>query len=153
MVTMFPSKKVFAVASIREENLSKVLQDIIDAVKKSNITGDQTDIIQILNERKINLGTHHVTEGGRKRTVLKMLLEDCVNGDRIIEQQLDQNVRKLEVNENSIAYGTEIDFGGVFETDGSLKQMLVVKELLDLRACSKEGEQREAFTRCIILAI
>ena len=136
-----------------EENVTKVLQDMVDAVKKSNITGNQEDIVQILNERKINLGTHHQTEGGRKRTVLRMLIEDCVNGDKIIEQQLDQNVRKLEVIENSIEYGTEIDFGGVFETDGSSKQMLVVKELLDLRAGSKEGEQRDAFTRCIILLL
>ena len=150
---MFASKKVFTVASIREENVTKVLQDIVDAVKKSNISGNQEDIVQILNERKINLGTLHQTEGGRKRTVLRMLIEDCVNGDKIIEQQLDQNVRKLEVNENSIEYGTEIDFGGVFETDGSVKQMLVVKELLDLRAGSKEGEQRDAFTRCIILLL
>ena len=82
-----------------------------------------------------------------------MLLEDCVNGDKIVEEQLDQSVRRLEVNENSIGYGTEIDFGGVFETDSSPKQMLVVKELLDLRAGSREGEQREAFTRSIIAAI
>ena len=152
MVSMVPSKKVFAVASIREENLATVLQDIIDAVKTSNITGNQSDIVQILNERKVNLGTH-LTEVGRKRTVLRMLLEDCVNGDKIVEDQLDQNVRRLEVNENSIGYGTEIDFEGVFETDSSPKQMLVVKELLDLRASSREGEQREAFTRSIIAAI
>ena len=44
MVSMFPSKKVFAVASIGEENLTKVLQDIVEAVKKSNITGNQGDI-------------------------------------------------------------------------------------------------------------
>ena len=152
MVSMFPSKKVFAVASIREENLAKVFQDIVDALKKSNITGNQADIVQILNERKVNLGSR-LTEGGRKRSVLRMLLEDCVNGDKIVEEQLDQSVRRLEVNENSIGYGTEIDFGGVFERDGSPKQMLVVKELLDLRAGSREGEQREAFTRSIIAAI
>ena len=150
MVTMFPSKKVFAVASMREENLAKVVEDIVDAVKKSNTTGNQEDIVQILNERKVNLGTR-LTEGGRRRTVLRMLLEDCVNGDKIIEELLDQNVRRLEVNENSIEYGTEIDFGRLFETDGSLKQMLVVKELLDLRASSREGEQREAFTRFLNL--
>ena len=146
MVTMFPSKKVFAVASMREENLAKVVEDIVDAVKKSNLTGNQEDIVEILNERKVNLGTR-LTVGGRRRTVLRMLLEDCVNADKIIEELLDQNVRRLEVNENSIEYGTEIDFGRLFETDGSLKQMLVVKELLDLRASSREGEQREAFTR------
>ena len=152
MVSMFSSKKVFAVASIREENLAKVFQDIVDAVKKSNITGNQADIVQILNERKVNLGSR-LTEGGRKRSVLRMLLEDCVNGDKIVEEQLDQSVRRLEVNENSIGYGTEIDFGRLFGTDGSLKQMLVVKELLDLRAKSREGEQREAFTRCNLVVI
>jgi hypothetical protein len=45
-------------------------------------------------------------------------------------------------------HGTEIDFEGIFK-DGSPRQTRVVKELLDLRACSREGEQREAYTRLI----
>ena len=143
---MLKTKKVFsAAASIRDGGL----QDFVKAVKKSNLTGNQMDVVQILNEKQINLG-NYLTEGGKRRTVIRILLEDCVNGDKIIEEQLDQNVRRLEVNENSIEFGTEIDFRGVFETDGSakqVKQMLVVKELLDLRAGSKEGEHREAFTR------
>ena len=151
---MFQSKKVFAVTSIGEENMRKVLQDIVEAVKESNITGNQGDIVQIFSDRKVNLGTRLMTdEGERKRTVLRILLEDCVNGDKIIEELLDKNVRRMEVNENSIEYGTEIDFGRLFGTDGSLKQMLVVKELLDLRARSREGEQREAFTRCNLVVI
>ena len=147
---MLVGKKVFTVTSTtssisREETLSK---DMFEAVKKRNITGDQAGVDGILDEGKVNLGTF-VEEGGKKRTVLKMLLEDCVNGDKIVQRQLDQNVRQLEVDKDSIEYGTQIAFEGIFGMDNSLKQMVVVKELLGLRTSAKEGEQRDAFTRCI----
>ena len=151
MSTMLVGKKVFTVtssttsSSSREETLSK---DMFEAVKKRNITGDQADVDGILDEGKVNLGTF-IEEGGKKRTVLKMLLEDCVNGDNIVQRQLDQNVRQLEVDKDSIEYGTQIAFEGIFGLDSSLKQMVVVKELLGLRTSAKEGEQRDAFTRCL----
>ena len=151
MSTMLVGKKVFTVTSStsssisREETLSK---DMFEAVKKRNITGDQAGVDGILDEGKVNLGTF-VEEGGKKRTVLKMLLEDCVNGDKIVQRQLDQNVRQLEVDKDSIEYGTQIAFEGIFGMDNSLKQMVVVKELLGLRTSAKEGEQRDAFTRCL----
>ena len=149
MSTMLVGKKVFTMTSSttssREESLAK---DMFEAVKKRNITGDQADVDGILDEGKVNLGTF-LKEGGKKRTVLKMLLEDCVNGDNIVQRQLDQNVRQLEVDKDSIEYGTQIAFEGIFGLDSSLKQMVVVKELLGLRTSAKEGEQRDAFTRCL----
>ena len=150
MSTMLVGKKVFTVTSStssisREETLSK---DMFEAVKKRNITGDQADVDGILDEGKVNLGTF-LKEGGKKRTVLRMLLENCVNGDKIVQRQLDQNVRQLEVDKDSIEYGTQIAFEGIFGMDNSLKQMVVVKELLGLRTSAKEGEQRDVFTRCL----
>ena len=150
MSTMLVGKKVFTMTSStssisREETLSK---DMFEAVKKRNITGDQADVDGILDEGKVNLGTF-VEEGGKKRTVLRMLLEDCVNGDKIVQRQLDQIIRQLEVDKDSIEFGTQIAFDGIFGMDNSSKQMAVVKELLDLRTSAKEGEQRDAFTRCL----
>ena len=148
MTTMLVGEKVFTVTSTsttssREESLAK---DMFEAVKKRNITGDQADVDGILDEGKVNLGTF-LKEGGRKRTVLRLLLEDCVNGDKIVQRQLDQNVRQLEVQEDSIEFGTQIAFDGIFGMDNSSKQMAVVKELLDLRTSAKEGEQRDVFIR------
>ena len=148
MSTMLVGKKVFTVTSStssisREETLAK---DMFEAVKKRNITGDQADVDGILDEGKVNLGTF-LKEGGKKRTVLRMLLENCVNGDKIVQRQLNKNVRQLEVDKDSIEFGTQIAFEGIFGMDNFWNQMVVVKELLDLRTSAKEGEQRDVFIR------
>ena len=116
------------------------------AVEESKKSGDHSEIYEILNNRKINLRSRIKEEEGEQRTILKKLLDDAVNGDKIVERQLDKNVEQIGVNENSLDHGTEINFEGIFK-DGSPRQTRVVKELLDLRACSREGEQRDAYTR------
>ena len=58
---MLKTKKVFSAASIRDGGL----QDFVKAVKKSNLTGNQVDVVQILNEKQINLG-NYLAEGGEK---------------------------------------------------------------------------------------
>ena len=130
-----------------EEETLKVPEDIVTAVEDSKRTGDHTEIHSILNSRQINLRSR-IVEGGKRRTILKKLLEDAVNGDRIVEQQLDKSVNQIGENENQLNYGIEIDFGGIFK-ESSSRQTQVVKELLDLRASSREGEQREAITRLV----
>lgn len=126
--------------------LSQVPDDIIAAVEESKKSGDHSKIHEILNNRKINLRSRIEEEGGEQRTILKKLLDDAVNGDKIVERQLDKNVKQIGASENSLEHGTEIDFEGIFK-DGSPRQTRVVKELLDLRACTSEGEQRDAYTR------
>ena len=121
--------------------------DIIAAVEESKKSGDHSEIHEILNNGKINLRSRiEEEEEGEQRTILKKLLDDAVNGDKIVERQLDKNVKQIGVSENSLEHGTEIDFEGIFK-DGSPRQTRVVKELLDLRARSREGEQRDAYTR------
>ena len=126
--------------------LSQVPDDIIAAVEESKKSGDHSEIHEILNNGKINLRSRIEEEEGEQRTILKKLLDDAVNGDKIVERQLDKNVKQIGVSENSLEHGTEIDFEGIFK-DGSPRQTRVVKELLDLRARSREGEQRDAYTR------
>ena len=107
------------------------------------------EIHEILDKRQINLRSRIIEEEGKtSRTILRKLLDDAVNGDRIVEHQLDKNVQRVGATENSLDFGAQIDFGGIFKED-SPRQTRVVKELLDLRASSSEGEQRDAYTRFI----
>ena len=118
-------------------------------MEKSLESGEHLEIHEILDKRQINLRSRIIEEEGKTpRTILRKLLDDAVNGDRIVEQQLDKNVQRVGATENSLDFGAQIDFGGIFKED-SPRQTRVVKELLDLRASSSEGEQRDAYTRFI----
>merc|ERR1712004_396144 len=107
-------------------------------------TGEHLEIHEILDKRQINLRSRIIEEESKtSRTILRKLLDDAVNGDQIVEQQLDKKVQRVGATENSLDFGVQIDFGGIFKED-SPRQTRVVKELLDLRASSSEGEQRDA---------
>ena len=140
---MLPSTPFHAKADRVEE----FRMDIGQAIKRSLHSGDHQEIHKILNDRNMNLRSTVYEEKGEK-TVLRKLLDDAVNGDKIVQKQLDKDVKPIGANENCLDYGTEIDFEGIFE-DGSLRQTQVVKELLDLRASCREGEEREAYTGLI----
>ena len=135
----------FSAQSKSHISLLQAPADIIVAVEESKRSGDQSKIHEILKNRKINLRSR-IEENGSSRTILRKLLDDAVNGDKIVEQQLDKNLQQIGANENSLEHGTQIDFEGIFK-ENSPRQTLVVKELLDLRASSREGEQRDAYTR------
>ena len=135
----------FSAQSKSHISLLQAPADIIVAVEESKRSGDQSKIHEILKNRKINLRSR-IEENGSSRTILRKLLDDAVNGDKIVEQQLDKNVEQIGANENSLEHGTQIDFEGIFK-ENSPRQTRVVKDLLDLRASSKEGEQRDAYTR------
>ena len=135
----------FSAQSKSHISLLQAPGDIIVAVEESKRSGDQSKIHEILKNRKINLRSR-IEENGSSRTILRKLLDDAVNGDKIVEQQLDKNLQQIGANENSLEHGTQIDFEGIFK-ENSPRQTRVVKDLLDLRASSKEGEQRDAYTR------
>ena len=135
----------FSAQSKSHISLLQAPADIIVAVEESKRSGDQSKIHEILKNRKINLRSR-IEENGSSRTILRKLLDDAVNGDKIVEQQLDKNVEQIGANENSLEHGTQIDFEGIFK-ENSPRQTRVVKDLLDLRASSREGEQRDAYTR------
>ena len=135
----------FSAQSKSHISLLQAPADIIVAVEESKRSGDQSKIHEILKNRKINLRSR-IEENGSSRTILRKLLDDAVNGDKIVEQQLDKNLQQIGANENSLEHGTQIDFEGIFK-ENSPRQTRVVKDLLDLRASSREGEQRDAYTR------
>ena len=135
----------FSAQSKSHISLLQAPADIIVAVEESKRSGDHRKIHEILKNRKINLRSR-IEENGSSRTILRKLLDDAVNGDKIVEQQLDKNLQQIGANENSLEHGTQIDFEGIFK-ENSPRQTRVVKDLLDLRASSKEGEQRDAYTR------
>jgi len=125
-------------------------EDIIDAVEESKHSGDHAEIHNILKDRKINLRTpieEEIEGANKKRTILRKILEDAVNGDKIIEKELDKHVFKLNDKKDSINYALEVDFEGILCEDSS-KQTMVVYDLLDLRAKKGSGTMKP-FTRLI----
>jgi len=123
--------------------------DIIEAVERSKRTGDHAEIHNILKDRKINLrtGIEEELDGViKKRTIARKLLEDAVNGDKIVKKELDIHVRTTNANEDSLEYALEIDFEGILCED-SPKQTMVVYDLLDLRV--EKNDNIRAFTNLI----
>jgi len=121
--------------------------DIIEAVEKSKETGDHTEIHNILKDRRINLRTpieEEIDGVSQKRTIARKLLEDAVNGNKIVKKELDIHVTATDDKEDSINYALEIDFEGILCED-SPKQTMVVYDILDLRI-AKRSENVEAFT-------
>jgi len=118
-----------------QTELSEILEepeDIIDAVEKSKETGDHTEIHKILTNRNINLRSP-IEEEGKTRTIARKILEDAVNGNKIVKKELDDHVKELDDKKDSVNYAVEVDFEGILCED-SYKQTMVVYDLLDLRA-------------------
>ena len=81
------------------------------------------------------------------RTIFRKLLEDSVNGDRIVEHELDNLITAdPRINENSIDYSIDLNFEGIFKEE-SPNQTRVVNDLLDLRA--EHREHWESLTRLV----
>ena len=68
----------------------------------------------------------------KKKTFARELLENTVNGDKIVKRELDIHVNATCRDEDSIHYAIEIDFEGIF-CEESPKQSTVVKDLLELQ--------------------
>merc|ERR1719244_63618 len=60
------------------------------------------------------------------------LLEDSVNGNKIVEKELDKDIKTTNYSEDSLKYGVEIDFEGII-SENSNYQTTVINDLLDLR--------------------
>jgi len=126
-------------------------EDIIEAIEKSKETGDHDEIHHILKDGNINLRTAIAEDDEygvkRKRTIARKILEDAVNGDKVVKRELDSHVTALDDKKDSINYSLEVDFEGIFCRDSS-KQTMVVYDLLDLRA-EKGSDVMQPFTSLI----
>eukprot|EP00092_Neocalanus_flemingeri_P052399 GFUD01061240.1.p1 GENE.GFUD01061240.1~~GFUD01061240.1.p1 ORF type:complete len:560 (+),score=130.07 GFUD01061240.1:174-1853(+) len=124
--------------------------DIIEAIERSKQTGDHSEIHNLLKDRNINLRTaieEDIDGVKKKRTIARKLLEDAVNGNKIVKRELDIHVKATDDKEDSINYALEIDFEGILSEE-SPKQTMVLYDLLDLRV-EKRSEHNEAFTSLI----
>ena len=83
----------------------------------------------------------------KKRTILRKILEDAVNGDKIVKKELDNHISELDDKKDSINYAVNIDFEGILCEDSS-KQTMVVYDLLDLRV-EKGSDTMQPFTSLI----
>jgi len=148
--TLYAKWDEYPYKSELQEPLKKP-DDIIEAVERSKDSGDHSEIHNILKDRQINLrtGIEEQIDGdkSKKRTIARKLLEDAVNGNKIVKKELDIHVRATDDKEDSINYALEIDFEGILCED-SPKQTMVVYDLLDLRV-EKRSENNEAFTSLI----
>jgi len=132
-----------------QRELSELLKepkDIIDAVEKSKESGDHAEIHKILTNRNINLRSP-IEEEGKARTIARKILEDAVNGNKIVKKELDDHVKELDDKKDSVRYAVEVDFEGILCED-SYKQTMVVYDLLDLRA-EQENDSMLPFTNLI----
>merc|ERR1711970_277225 len=126
--------------------LLKEPKDIIDAVEKSKESGDHAEIHKILTNRNINL-RFPIKEEDKTRTIARKILEDAVNGNKIVKKELDDHVKELDDKKDSINYAVEVDFEGILCKD-SFKQTMVVYDLLDLRA-EDGNDNTQPFTNLI----
>eukprot|EP00092_Neocalanus_flemingeri_P074833 GFUD01092606.1.p1 GENE.GFUD01092606.1~~GFUD01092606.1.p1 ORF type:complete len:402 (-),score=71.74 GFUD01092606.1:169-1374(-) len=125
-------------------------EDIIHAVNRSKTSGDHSEIHQILRNRNINLRSaieEDINGKKQKRTIARKLLEDVVNGDKIVKRELDIHVKTTSDKEDSIDYGLQIDFEGIFSEEYD-KQTMVIYDLLDLHV-ERRSENNESFTSLI----
>lgn len=126
--------------------LIKEPKDIIDAVEESKESGDHEQIHNILRNRNINLRTP-IEEEDQTRTIARKILEDAVNGNKIVKKELDNHLTELDDKIDSVNYAVEVEFEGVFYEESD-KQMMVVYDLLDLRS-EKGNDNMEPYTNLI----
>merc|ERR1712013_414717 len=88
-----------------------------------------------------------IEEEDKTRTIARKILEDAVNGNKIVKKELDDHVKELDDERDSINYAVEVDFEGVL-CEESYKQTMVVYDLLDLRA-EKANDNMQPFTNLI----
>ena len=88
----------------------------------------------------------------KKRTFFRKILEDTVNGNKIVEEVLNTYIKKTTENENDANYGIEIDFSGLAQGDPQKEQMQTtcINELLELRAKAKGTKEADIYSGNLI---
>ena len=95
---------------------------IINAIKKKNLP-----LWQCVNEEDIN-----TNEGDR--TLLRKLLEDSVNGNKVVRRLLDSYISETGDNEDAVDYRIQLDFSGVADETSPQQTHNCVFDLLKLKA-------------------
>jgi len=104
---------------------------ILQAIKRYNDSGDQLEIRQFIKRNNLSLMTNVKDNSGEPTVLLETLLEDTINGNKIVEKILDDCVSDTAENENSKAHSVEIDWSPLL--DKGKNQTCVLSYLLRMR--------------------
>lgn len=109
---------------------------ISEALELYNDKGDQLEITQFIKRK--NLSLMKEDNSSRPSVLLEKLLEDTINGNRIVEKILDDCVRDTAENENSRAYSIKLDWSKLLDKDKN--QTCFLFYLLRLRTRYARGD-------------
>ena len=108
-------------------------ENISDIIKKSNKSGNHSEILEFIRERNLSLMSHIKGENGEPTVLLKILLVDVVNGHKIVKTILDSCIRATCDQEDSIQFAIEMDWSGMLNKRDK-KQTSLLFHLMNLQA-------------------
>ena len=79
--------------------------------------------------------------------MIRKILEDTVNGNKIIQKQFDIHVIELDANKDSVNYALKVDFSCIL-CQSVTKQTMAIFDLLDLRI-KRGSDYMEPYTKLI----
>ena len=118
--------------SLQEPLKNDTQKEIHEAIFK----GDHKTIIAIFShpEKEVTLRCcYEEPETGERKTMMRKLLKEATNGNKIVENILNSYIRPSCDNEDSVNYNIELDFNGISDKNSN-QQMICIYDLLDLKA-------------------
>ena len=120
---------------------SEDLREVNDAIK----AGDHDGVIKAIQNKKLPLWKC-VNEDDDQgvRTLMRKLLEDMVNGNRVVRRLLDSSISETGENENALDYRIRIDFSSISDENCNQQTHNCVFDLLKFKS-NRSGLQAGAF--------
>lgn len=113
---------------MKDEVLEPLTQNITEDIRKANNSGDHSEILKIIKDRNLTL----ISEVNGK-SLMKTLLDEIVNGHKIVGAILDDCVSATCEREDSLQFAIQMDWSGLDRVfNGSQESLLF--EILKLRA-------------------
>jgi len=111
----------------------KGYEDLSEIIRETNNCGDHSKLLKVIQEKKLSLMSHiKHGEGDESRMLLKKLLDDVVNGHKIVKAILDNCVGETCEEEDSIDFAIKIDWSGMFNSKQN-NQTDLLFHLLNIR--------------------
>ena len=90
----------------------KGYEDLSEIIRETNNCGDHSKLLKVIQEKKLSLMSHiKHGESDESRMLLKKLLDDVVNGHKIVKAILDNCVGETCEEEDSIDFAIKIRDG------------------------------------------
>ena len=111
----------------------KGYEDLSEIIRETNNTGDHSKILKVIQEKKLSLMSQiKHGESDESRMLLKKLVDDVVNGHKIVKAILDNCVGETCEEEDSIDFAIQIDWSGMFNSKQN-NQTDLLFHLLNIR--------------------